>query len=132
MITKNPLRRLITHLSLIALGFGVALAGPPGRGELLHDGQVVRTLVPPASMKKAGVDNLYVIMGSDVAGQLPVAAVAPGDTGYHGGKWAVHVVGWDVAPYLLDSEAAVLQAESDGDVTVTRMPGADFKCPIQP
>jgi hypothetical protein len=37
-----------------------------------------------------------------------------------------------VTPYLLTSEAAVLAAAAAGDVTVTRVPGNDFKCPIQP
>lgn len=99
----------------------------PGFGELYHNGEVVRTLVPPASMPKPGVDNLYA-----VPGQLAVAAVAPGDTGYHGGKWAFHSVSWNVTPYTLTSEADVLAAESAGDVDITRIPEMDFKCPIQP
>jgi hypothetical protein len=56
---------------------------------------------------------------------------APGDKGYHGGDWAFYSVTWNVAPYLLTSEAAVLAAEASGDVTVTRIPANDFKCPIQ-
>jgi hypothetical protein len=65
-------------------------------------------------------------------GQLGIAGTAPGSPGYRGGSWAVNVVAWNVAPYLLTSEAAVLAAEADGDVTVTRTPGADFRCPVQP
>jgi len=41
-------------------------------------------------------------------------------------------VTWNVVPYLLTSEAAVLDAETAGDVTVTRVPEMDFRCPIQP
>jgi len=41
-------------------------------------------------------------------------------------------VSWNVTPYLLTSEAAVLAADAAGDVTVTRVPANDFKCPIQP
>ncbi len=37
-----------------------------------------------------------------------------------------------ITAYLLTSEAEVLAAAAAGDVTVTRMPGMDFKCPIQP
>jgi hypothetical protein len=107
------------------------MGGRPGVGELYYEGQVVRTLVPPATMSKAGVDNLYPVMGG-VNGQLPVAAVAPGDTDYHGGKWAVHVVTWNVPPYLLTSESEVLAAAAEGDVTMNRAAEADFKCPIQP
>ena len=64
--------------------------------------------------------------------QLGIAAVAPGDQDYHGGKWAFHSVTWNVEPYLLTSEAAVKDAEAADDVTITRVPENDFKCPIQP
>jgi len=107
---------------------------PVGFGSLYYDGEMVRTVVPPASMPFQGRDYLYPIMGG-VEGQLPVAAVAPGDRDYHGGQWAVHLVDWNVEPmerYLLTSEAEVLAAAAAGDVTITREAGNDFKCPIQP
>jgi hypothetical protein len=44
----------------------------------------------------------------------------------------VNVVTWNVAPYLLTSDEAVLAAAAAGDVTITRNPAADFLCPIQP
>jgi hypothetical protein len=100
-------------------------------GELFYDGQVVRTIVPPAASPKPGRDNLYAVVGG-VDGQLGIAAVAPGDTNYHGGKWAFHRVTWNVEPYLLTSEAEVNAAEDAGDITVMRVPAMDFKCPIQP
>ena len=64
--------------------------------------------------------------------QFPVAAVAPGDRDYHGGKRAFHAVEWNVDPYLLTSASQVLEAAAYGDVTITRVPENDFKCPIQP
>ena len=119
---------LIVAVTPVLAGKG---KGPPGFGELYYNGEVVRTVVPPAAAPKEGRDNLYPIMGG-VEGQLPVAAVAPGDTDYHGGQWAVHVVTWSKGPYLLTSEGDVLAAEAAGDVTITRVPDADFKCPVQP
>ena len=106
---------------------------PVGFGFFYYDGEIVRTVVPPASMPFQGRDNIYPI-DEGVAGQLPVAAVAPGDRDYHGGKWAVNLVEWSegVDPYLLTSEDEVLAAAQAGDVTITRVPGNDFKCPIQP
>lgn len=98
-----------------------------GFGELYYNGDVVRTVVPPAAAPKMGKDNLYA-----VPGQRAVAAVAPGDRDYHGGKWAFHSVEWNVDPYLLTSEEAVLAAAEAGDIEVTRVPENDFKCPIQP
>jgi hypothetical protein len=106
-----------------------------GFGELWYDGKVVRTVVPAAATPKKGRDNLYVVMAvpdQAVPDQRPVAAVAPGDKGYHGGKWAFHSVTWNVAPYLLTSEAEVLAAEEADDVEVVRVKANDFKCPIQP
>ena len=124
------MRRLITGLVLTSL-FVIASVAPtfaakPPTGTLYLDGVQVRTIVPPASMPQAGRDNLYL-----VPEQFAVAATGPGDRDYHGGKWAVHEVSFNVTPYVLTSEEAVLAAAKAGDVTVVRSRGADFKCPIQ-
>ena len=97
-------------------------------GRLYYDDTVVRTVLTPASQPGKGIDAIYPIMGG-VVGQMPVTAAAPGDN-YHGGRWAVHVVTWDTAPYLLTSDEAVLAAAEAGHITITRMPGADFVCPV--
>jgi hypothetical protein len=122
---------LLLTLALLLVAVAPAFAARPGTGNLYYNGEVVRTIVPPASNPQIGRDNFYVA-ANGAPGQLGIAAVAPGDTGYHGGKWAFHSVTWNVAPYLLTSEAAVLAAEAAGHVSVTRMPDLDFKCPIQP
>ena len=103
----------------------------PG-GCCFYEGQLVRTVVPPAASPKEGRDNFYGFPASAAIGQKGVVAVAPGDTDYHGGQWAFHTVTWNVTPYLLTSEGAVLTAAGLGHVTVTRVPANDFKCPIQP
>ena len=123
---------LVLAMAALGLVSTSAFAQPiVGFGQLYYDGEVVRTVVPPAAMPKPGVDPLYVIQeGAD--GQLPVAGVGPGDRAYHGGKWAFHEVTWNVAPYLLTSGDAVLAAKHAGDVDVTRIVDNDFKCPIQP
>ena len=116
---------------LISL-FGVMVFGlnaqptKPVFTELYYEGDVVRTVVPPAKMTKPGVDDVYV-----VPNQRPVAAVAPGARGYHGGKWAVNIVEWIETPYLLTSLADIVAAYDAGDIVIARMPSADFKCPIQ-
>jgi len=119
--------------ALLALVTTQFVQAQPGFGELYYEGGVVRTVVPPAAAPKQGRDNIYPIMGG-VEGQLAVAAVAPGDRDYHGGKWAVHVVMWNagVTPYPLTSEQEVITAEALDYVTITRVRDADFKCPIQP
>ena len=123
--------RAILCLSLIAVSLTVPAAlAKPGFGLLFYEGHTVRTVVPPAAMPHQGVDALYVI-AAGLTDQLPVVAVAPGDRDYHGGKWKFHLVSWNVLPYLLTSETDVLAAEAAGDVTITRVPANDFKCPIQ-
>jgi hypothetical protein len=97
-------------------------------GRLYHDGAIVRTVATPTSQPGQGVDAIYPV-ANGVAGQLAVTAAAPGDN-YHGGRWAVHVVTWNTAPYLLTSDEAVIAAAEAGHVTITRMPGADFVCPV--
>jgi hypothetical protein len=122
---------LVLALALLVIAVTPALAKGPkaGFGNLYYAGGIVRTVVPPAAAPKTGKDPLYVIIDG-TEDQLPVAAVAPGDKEYHGGKWAVSVVTWNVEPYLLTSADEVLQAGDD--VTIVRMSEADFKCPIQP
>jgi hypothetical protein len=123
----------ITLAILLILTFGsVAIAeSPVGFGFLFYDDMTVRTVVPPAAMPKPGKDDLYVVVDGH-EDQLAIAAVAPGDRDYHGGKWAFHSVEWLVTPYLLTSEADVMEAASLKDVTIERVPLNDFKCPIQP
>jgi hypothetical protein len=89
-------------------------------------------VVPPAANPREGRDNFYGFPSTAANGQKGVVAVAPGDQNYHGGQWAFYAVTWNVAPYLLTSEAAVLAAAGLGHVSVTRVPDNDFKCPIQP
>jgi hypothetical protein len=103
-----------------------------GFGQLFHDGDTVRTVATPTSMPGQGVDAIYAFGADAAAGQLSVTSVAPGSPGYHGGRWAVYVVDWSdsVTATLLTSDEAVLAAAATGDVTVTRMPAADFVCPV--
>ena len=97
-------------------------------GRLYYDGAIVRTVATPTSHPGRGVDDIFAVSGG-VDGQLSVTAVAPGDN-YHGGRWAVHVVTWNTTPYLLTSDEAVHAAAAVGHITVTRVPAADFVCPV--
>ncbi len=124
------MRRLITGLVLTSL-LVIASAAPtfaakPPTGTLWLDGQQVRTIVPPAASPQEGRDAFYRVPGTG-----GVAAVGPGDSGYHGGKWAVYDVTFTNGQVPLRSEAAILQAERHGLVIVVRHAADDFKCPIQ-
>jgi hypothetical protein len=133
----KPMRVVVIALAALAMlsaGAVTARADTPPfvfpDGCCFYQGQVVRTVVPPAANTEEGVDNFYGVSGGS-AGQKGVVAVAPGDVGYHGGHWKFFSVTWNTTPYLLTSETAVLAAQSAGDVTVTRVAANDFKCPIQ-
>ena len=117
----------------LALVIGVALpavAERPASGTLWLNGTEVRTVVPPANVPAgSGTDPLYV-----VPNQAAVAGVGPGEEGYHGGRWAVHVVAWNagVTPYPLTSGEQVMEAQAAGHITITRAPEQDNRCPILP
>lgn len=97
-----------------------------------YEGRVVRTVVPPARTPQEGRDNFYAFPSGAAAGQKGVVGVVPGDQRYHGGHWAFFAVTFNVTPYLLTSEEAVLTAAAAGDVSITRVAANDFRCPIQP
>lgn len=103
-------------------------------GRLYLDGAVVRTLATPDTFPGQGIDPIYAFTPGAAAGQLAVTPVGPGTGGYHGGAWKVYVVTWTagVTPYLLTSDEAVLAADLAGDVSLTRDPAADFRCPVLP
>jgi len=110
-----------------------AFAATPGFGNLYYNGSIVRTVVPPAAFPNEGRDNFYKVTNG-ATGQLGIASVAPGSSGYHGGHWKVFTVTFnsEITPVLLTSEQAVLSAQNTGMVTVTRNAAADFLCPVQP
>lgn len=115
---------------LTAFGSQAALGAEPGFGNLYLNGRVVGTVVPPAQVAPgSGVDPFYKVTNG-ASGQLGIAGVGPGEPGFHGGDWKVFTVTFNVMPYLLTSGSAVAAAEAKGDVTVTRRPAQDFRCPI--
>ena len=122
-----------------ALVLMIAAAAPAlasshvGRGSLFLDNRVVGTVLPPSQMQAGtGLDPFYEVTNG-ATGQLGIAGVGPGDAGaYHGGSWQVWTVTFNtgVTPYLVTSASAVAAAEAAGDVSVTRVADADFRCPI--
>jgi hypothetical protein len=126
---------LLLAVVVAALGTPVAaISSPAGKGQLFHDGTVVRTVVVSAPVASGSGRDPFYMVTNGVDGQLGIAGVAPGDAGYHGGEWAVNLVTFNpgVTPYLLTSDEAVFAAQAAGDVTVTRAPDRDFRCPVQP
>jgi hypothetical protein len=118
--------------TVAALVVAIPAMATTGKGFLFHDGAVVGTVVVPAQVPAGSGSDPFYNVTNGAAGQLGIAGVAPGDGLYHGGDWQVWLVRFNdgVRPYLLTSDEAVAAAEAAGDVTVTRAPDADFRCPI--
>lgn len=122
----------VAAVMAIALLATLPATAKTGKGQLFHDGSVVGTVVTPSPIAPgSGTDPFYMVTNG-AEGQLGIAGVAPGDGPYHGGSWQVFIVTFSagVTPYLLTSDEAVFAAEDAGDVTVTRMGDADFRCPV--
>ena len=122
---------LTAGVAFSALSATSALASTT-QGKLFFNGQVVRTVVTPAAVPNGGTDPFYEVSGG-VAGQLGIVGDGPSSPDYRGGLWAVNDVTFTpgTTPFLLTSAQAVLTAQGLGEVTVTRNPAADFRCPIQ-
>lgn len=102
-------------------------------GALYYDGQIVGTVATPTSMPGKGVDTIYVVTNENPAeGQLGITTVAPGDPDYHGGRWAVVGIMWiGYGDVPLFTSAAQVDAEyMAGNLTMERLPEADFVCPV--
>ena len=124
--------KIFIAAGILALAVAVPAMATTGKGSLFHDGDVVGTVVVPADVPPGSGNDPFYAVTNGVSGQLGIAGVAPGDGPYHGGNWAFYGVtfGPGVTPYLLTSDEAVFAARDRGDVTVTRIPDNDFRCPV--
>ena len=110
-----------TVFALIAISLALPVSSvfaSPGFGNLYFNGTIVRTVVPPAAFPDEGRDNFYKVTNG-AAGQLGIAAVAPGSTDYHGGAWKVFTVTFNagVTPNTIDirTSGALRSGSEDGD-----------------
>ena len=120
-------------LALAAFATPVAAVGQPFGAVYAHD-EIYRVFGNPANVPDGtGTDPFAKFSNSTNGSQLGVAAFGPGDAGdSHGGRWAVYRATWTTG----DSSTLVtswgqLQALADaGQLTLTRTPTADFRCPV--
>jgi hypothetical protein len=100
-------------------------------GTVYFDGDAYRTFGNPASVPAGtGTDPIVSFTNFDQGG---VTAVGPG-AGAHGGRWQVWEGTWTNVSEarLLTDYDEVLAEVSAGNLTLTRVPEADFRCPILP
>jgi hypothetical protein len=127
-----------TRIAVLVVAAAVLAAAAPAAastasvGQLFLNGSVVGTTVTPAQVPAGtGTDPFYKVTNG-VSGQLGIAGVGPNAGPYHGGDWQVFLVTFnsEVTPFPLTSADAVATAEALGQVTVTRAPTDDFRCPV--
>jgi hypothetical protein len=127
------MRRAFFVVPLTAL-LTLLVAAPVGAkdfGTIYAEGDAYRTFgnsanVPPGT----GTDPIISFTNFEQGG---VAEFAPGP-GSHGGRWQVWAATW-VDPgdaHLLTDFDDVMALVNAGEITLQRMPDADFRCPILP
>lgn len=127
------MRRLLLTLTVLAALTALLAAPVSARsfGTVYAEGDAYRTFGTPAHVDPGtGTDPIISFSNFDQGG---VAKYAPGQ-GSHGGRWQVWVATW-VDPtdaHLLTDFDAVIALVTSGDITLQRMPAADFRCPILP
>ena len=131
---------LAASTSALAAGSG-GVTGPA----FYVDGALYRTVATPTDLTKTGApahsfDVIYALQGQP----YNVAAAAPGDRDYNGGRWMVHAISYNtswaatVAAHDangsgdLDSDAEVLSALADPGAGGATDAGvvARFVCPV--
>ena len=114
-----------------------AIAGPVGArefGTVYADDLAYRVFGNRANVPDGtGTDPFATFTNSTNPDQRGVAEFAPGSpTGHHGGRWAVYRATWTNGdPSTLVTSWEQLEALAAADqLTLTRAPAADFRCPV--
>ena len=120
-------------LAVSAVAGTAAASGQPFGSVYIHD-QVYQVFGNPANVPDgSGTDPFAKFSNSTNAAQKGVAEFAPGDAGdSHGGRWAVYQATWTNgdASTLVTSWQQLEALVQSGDLTLTRTPAADFRCPV--
>ena len=131
---KRSLLIVATALMALAAFAGPAAAvGQPFGAVYAHD-EIFRVFGNPAHIPDStGTDPFAKFTKSTNGQQLGVAEFGPGDPGdSHGGRWAVYQATWTSgdASTLVTSWAQLQALADGGQLTLTRTPAADFRCPV--
>ncbi len=142
-------RIILTGLVALAAMLPVVAAQAGGvTGPAIYvNGTVFRTVGTPTDFSgtkapESSFDTIYQFSGA----QLNVATAGPGDAGFNGGRWRVHLLGWNttyaaaLAAHdldgngVLDTNAEVWAALADGGAGGARDLGVvkTFECPLIP
>ncbi len=114
-----------------------AFAGPvsAGRdfGAVYANDQIYRVFGNKANVPDGtGTDPFAIFTNSTADSQFGVAEFAPGLIGHHGGRWAIYRATWTTgdSSVRITSWSQLESYAASGDLTLTRDPQADFRCPV--
>jgi hypothetical protein len=122
----------------IGLLAAMTVAGPVTAkrdfGSAYIDDAVYRVFGNPANVPDGtGTDPFAIFTNSSRDDQFGVAEFGPGSpTGHHGGRWAIYRATWTSGDpsTLVTSWDQLEQLEARNQLTLTRDPEADFRCPV--
>jgi hypothetical protein len=141
------LRTFLLSLIVALSAASTAVAGSGGiTGPAFYvDGQLYRTVNTPTDLSHTGApahsfDTIYMLPGQP----FNVATAAPGDPGYNGGRWMVHLIAYNTSHAAtvaahdvdgsgdLDSAAEVQAALADAGPGGATDAGVvkEFVCPV--
>ena len=141
------MRTFLLSLIVALTAASTAVAGSGGvTGPAFYvDGQLYRTVNTPTDLSHTGApahsfDTIYMLPGQP----FNVATAAPGDPGYNGGRWMVHLIAYNTSHAAtvaahdadgsgdLDSAAEVQAALADSGPggAVDRGVVKEFVCPV--
>ncbi len=140
-------RILLTVVVAVAAMLPVAAQAGVSGPAIYVNGSVFRTVGTPTDFSgtnapESSFDTIYEFSGA----QMNVATAGPGDRGFNGGRWRVHLLGWNstyaaaVAAHdldgngVLDTNAEVWGALADGGAGGAKDLGIvkTFECPLIP
>ena len=130
------MKRILSRGLLLAAAAGILTATPPAlaqvgppAGLIYASDQQFRTVGTPTDLPEHGqFDQLY-MLGGDLAS---VAEAAPGERGYNGGRWEVHMVEFlTIEPTQFTNDEDLLAAAARDEISIGPVVRR-FECPLIP
>jgi len=125
MSLRKILLYSVLTLAIPALPAIAQPVGPPGGTIYAHD-VAYETVATPKDLPDQGPFNPIWVLGGGLGS---VTNAAPGDPNFHGGRWEVHVVTFNVPPVQYTNAEDLLAAANRGDISIGPVVRR-FECPL--
>ncbi len=131
---KRLMLAITAGLLAISAFAGPVSAGGREFGAVFVNDQIYRVFGNKANVPDGTGTDPFAIFTNSALGkaQYGVAEFAPGIIGHHGGRWAIYRATWTNGdPSTLVTSYADLETRAaNHELTLTRDPEADFRCPV--